>query len=77
MRRPKSVHVMTLQNKLLNNPRRSAKSWLVSVLFSSLTLYPAVDLAAQQIRMVAASSVDQIAVAGTLMAKDEIRIAFR
>jgi hypothetical protein len=68
---------MTLQNKLLNNPRRSAKSLLVSVLFSSLTLYPAVDLAAQQIRMVTAISVDQIAVAGTLMAKDEIRIAFR
>lgn len=77
MRRPKSVHVMTLQNKLLNNPQRSAKSLLVSVLFSSLTLYPAVDLAAQQIRMVTASSGDQIAVAGTLMAKDEIRIAFR
>lgn len=77
MRRPKSVHVMTLQNKLLNNLRRSAKSLLVSVLFSSLTLYPAVDPAAQQIRMVTASSVDQIAVAGTLMAKDEIRIAFR
>jgi hypothetical protein len=68
---------MTLQNKLLNNLRRSAKSWLVSTLFSSRTLYPAVDLAAQEISMVAASSVDQIAVAGTLMAKDEIRVALR
>ncbi len=77
MRRPKSVHAMTLQNKLLNNLRRSAKSWLVSTLFSSRTLYPAVDLAAQEISMVAASSVDQIAVAGTLMAKDEIRVALR
>ncbi|WP_160167016.1 efflux RND transporter periplasmic adaptor subunit [Rhizobium sp. PDO1-076] len=71
---------MTLQNRPKFVLRRSVKSLVVSTLFSSMTLYPAGESVAQQIKSVTVGVVeretirDHVAVVGTLIAKEEIRV---
>jgi HlyD family secretion protein len=72
---------MTLQNELSSIILRSTKSVLVSALFSSMTLYQAGGAMAQQIRTVTVRAAeratvhDHVAVVGTLIAKEEIRVS--
>jgi HlyD family secretion protein len=71
---------MTRQSQLRPIIQRSTKSILVSALFSSLTLYPAGGSMAEQIKTVTVSAAeratvyDHVAVVGTLIAKEEIRV---
>lgn len=75
-----SVRVIMFQKRLSHTLRRSVKSLFVSALFSSATLYPAGDLKAQQLKTVTVAAAervtvyDHVAVVGTLVPKEEIRI---
>lgn len=72
--------VMTLQVRFLNSSWHPVALFLVATLFWSFTLYPAGEVAAQQARTVTVTPakrsnvIDQIAVVGTLLAKEEIRV---
>lgn len=71
---------MTRESQISSIIRRSTKSVLVSALFSSMTLYPAGGSIAQQVKTVTVSPAertmvfDHVAVVGTLIAKEEIRV---